>query len=172
MTWRFKTSYANWLICVWWSATRYRLRNKKNSRTGTGLKICTYSADPYRLTSRPRPMHYDGQQSGNQHHPGNNSQCSAVTAGDLAHPGNQQGPEQTGEPPGRQHEAIDRTDRFRSEVVGGESRHRSEAAAVAGEYDERQTGQDRELMLRRQEKEQRRLEQKHDQEDIPTAHRV
>src|SRR5215210_1376075 len=95
-----------------------------------------------------------------------------VALGGVEYVGDQERSEHAAEAPGGQHQAVDLPDVRGTEVVGGEGRHRPETAAVAGDYDERQDGEQEVHADQRQQEEEHGLQEEHREEDPLPAYRV
>src|SRR5260221_4952820 len=96
----------------------------------------------------------------------------AIVSGGLTDIGYEKWPKNAGQAPGSKHQAVDRPDPFRPKVIRSEGRHCAEAAAVTADYDKAHQSKHSELAERRQQEKKRRLEQEHDQENIPAPNRI
>src|SRR5919107_2873634 len=81
-----------------------------------------------------------------------------VAVGRVYDAGDQQRPEHAADPPGGEHETVVRPYVRRAEVVGVERRHSPEAAAVAGDYDKGEHGQQEVHADQRQQEEEHGLQ--------------
>src|ERR1700730_2800410 len=120
-----------------------------------------------RLTSQ-----HDREQTGNQQNTRNGDQCTAITPGSLPDIGYKQRSKNAGKTPGGEHQSIDRSNPFRTKIICGKGRHRTEATAIAADYDKADKGKQGERPHCRQKKKEYCLQQEHDQENVPAANRI
>ena len=85
-----------------------------------------------RITVRRR--NEEGKHRGDEHDSGNDVQRAASGAARLTHIGNKQRAKCTGEASGREHEAVDRSDIFCAEIIGGKGGHGSKSSAGANSF--------------------------------------
>ena len=101
-----------------------------------------------------------------QHDTRDDVEGARVAACSVVHVGDQRRAEHASEPPGGYHQPVDGPHVLGSEVVGVKGRHSPETAAVAGDNNESEDGQQEEREAEnRYEEEQRRLQEVHYQKD-------
>src|SRR5581483_5213639 len=107
-----------------------------------------------------------------QHDSSNHVQSVRIVAGALADVRDQSWSQHSSESPRCEHQAVDRTDVLRAEIVRSKGWHGPEAAAVTKQYDEAHRGESWKTLEARKNKEQDRLDDQHGEEDPPASDQV
>src|SRR5215210_7221544 len=136
---------------------------------GASISLCrliVLGARSFRL----RWPYYKGDDRAADHDRGDDVESQRVGACQVYDPGDQERTEHAPEAPSCENEAVDLADVRRAEVVGAERRHGPEAPAVAGDYNEREHGEQqvRRRAEERQQYKEHRLQQEH-HEKYPLA---